>query len=320
MPFPSGRRSHPADPTRPQLGPPVPVGTTDMTGRTVVITGGAGSIGTVVAERLARQGARLVLVDVRAMALEQVAADLRASTGATVDTIVADLASTPDVHRLAVELRAHHPRIDVLINNAGRYSPRYATSADGHELTLASNHLGHFLLTNLLLDRLQESSARVVFVSSDAHWQAKTPDWDDMNVAKAWKGKESNPGAGFAAYNQSKLILTATAMELAERTRGTGMTVNVVVPGALVPTGIYDELTGPPALFVKVMRPVLRTPEKASTGFVYLASSPEVEGVSGWYWKDVRAIDESMLAQDPDLRRRLWDWSADAVGIGTPAP
>ena len=86
---------------------------------------------------------------------------------------------------------------------------------------------------------------------------------------------------------------------------------------ALVPTGIYDELTGPPATMIKVFKPILRTPYKASTGFVYLASSPEVEGVSGWYWKDVRPIDESQVAQDGELRRKLWDWSAQAAGVTT---
>jgi retinol dehydrogenase-14 len=317
MPFPSGRFPHPPDPTRPVLGDPVRIGSADMTGKVVVVTGGAGGIGSVVVRRLAAQGAHVVVVDVRLDAAEALASDVRASTGATVDALACDLTSNADVRRVAAELSARYPHIDVLINNAGRFTTRYAESVDGHEVTLAVNHLGHFLLTQLLLDRLTTSGARILFTSTDAHWQAKEPDWDDLNNAKAWKGKPGKPdsGAGFVAYNQSKLILTAVAMELAERTDGTGVTVNVVCPGALIPAGIYDELTGPMAWAMRALRPILRTPDKASQGLVHLASSPEVEGITGWYWKDVRAIDESLLAQDPALRARLWDWSVDAVGL-----
>ena len=104
-------------------------------------------------------------------------------------------------------------------------------------------------------------------------------------------------------------------MELADRTRGTGVTVNVLTPGALIPTAHFDGLSGPPAVFIRVVRPVLRKPEKAMTTYLYVATSPEVEGVTGWYFKDARPIDESLVAQDPAVRQAVWAWSEAQAGL-----
>ena len=142
-----------------------------------------------------------------------------------------------------------------------------------------------------------------MFVSSDAHRQAMAIDWDDVNGKAAWKGKPRNGQAGFAQYNRSKLLVTAAAMELAERTAGTGVTVNVLTPGALIPTTIYDDASGPIQFVVKYFKPILRKPEKAMITYLYLTTSPEVEGVTGWYWKDGRPTDESQVAQDPAAAR-----------------
>ena len=282
-----------------------------MTGRTVVLTGAAGGIGSVAARRLAEQGAAFVLIDLDAEAGPALADELGA------DFLAADLSSADDTRRLAAELLDRYPRIDVLINNAGVFMPRYTENGAGIEMTLAVNHLGAFQLTDLLRDRLIESQARVIFVSSDAHRQAKPIDWEDMNCTRAWKGRDVDSNAAFLAYNQAKLAVTATAMELADRTDDTGMTVNVITPGPMVMTGMFEELTGWFSWFVKLMTPFWRSTDKAARVHVYLASSPEVEGITGWYWKDNRPIRESALAQDPELRRRLWEWSEAAVESST---
>ncbi|MSY33116.1 MAG: SDR family NAD(P)-dependent oxidoreductase, partial [Actinobacteria bacterium] len=213
------------------------------------------------------------------------------------------------------QVLASYPRIDVLLNNAGIFTEVYQETASGDELTLASNHLGGFLLTQLLLTRLQESKARVLFVSSDAHRQAMKVNWDDINGKDLWKGKERVPNAGFVQYNVSKLFVASAAIELAERTKGTGMTVNTLAPGALIPTGIYDDATGPIPILIKYFRPLLRQPEKAMITYVYLATSPEVEGASGWYWKDGRFVDASQLAQSQELRDQIWAWSMRQSGL-----
>jgi NAD(P)-dependent dehydrogenase (short-subunit alcohol dehydrogenase family) len=306
MPFPTFRRPLPPDPLSPALGPPTDV-PADMTGKTVVLTGAAGGIGSVAARALAGQGASLVLIDLAGDAGPALAHELG------VDFLAADLSSVDDTHRLAVELLERYPRIDVLINNAGVFMPRYSENDAGIEMTLAVNHLGAFQLTDLLRDRLVQSAARVLFVSSDAHRQAKPIDWDDMNCTRAWDGRDVDSSAAFQGYNQAKLAVTATAMELADRTADTGMTVNVLTPGPMVMTGMFAELTGWFSWLVKAMGPFWRSTEKAASIHVYLATSPEVEGVTGWYWKDNRPIRESAVAQDPELRARLWDWSVSAV-------
>lgn len=306
MPFPTFRRPLPPDPLSPALGPPTDE-PADMTGRTIVLTGAAGGIGSVAARRMAEQGAALVLVDLDGDAGRELAAELDAAF------LAADLSSVDDTRRLADELLARYPRIDGLINNAGVFMPRYTENDAGIEMTLAVNHLGAFQLTELLRERLIQSGARVLFVSSDAHRQAKPIDWNDMNCTRAWKGKDVDSSAAFQAYNQAKLAVTATAMELADRTADTGMTVNVITPGPMVMTGMFAELTGWFSWLVKVMTPFWRSTDKAARIHVYLATSPEVEGITGWYWKDNQPIRESAAAQDPELRARLWDWSVAAV-------
>ena len=307
MPFPTFRRPLPPDPLSPALGSPTDE-PADMTGRTVVLTGAAGGIGSVAARRLAEQGAALVLIDQDGEGGVELAGELSA------DFLAADLSSVDDTARLAAELLHRYPRIDVLSNNAGVVMPRYTENDAGIEMTLAVTHLGAFQLTDLLRHRLIESRARVLFVSSDAHRQAKPIDWDDMNCTREWKGREVDSSAAFSAYNRAKLAVTATAMELADRTDDSGMTVNVITPGPMLMTGMFEDLSGWFSWFVKLMTPLWRPTDKAARVHVYLATSPEVEGITGWYWKDNRPIRESAAAQDPELRRRLWEWSEAAVG------
>ena len=309
MPFPTFRRPHPIDPDGPVLGEPAPL--SDLTGQTVVLTGGANGIGAETARALAGLGATVVIVDRDAENGHAVAAEVGGRL------LLCDLTRPDQVRATAEQIKATCPRIDVLINNAGVFRALYVEAANGYESTLATNHLGGFLLTTLLAERLRESGTRVLFVSSDAHRQAGEPNLDDLNGPKGWPDKKADVNAGFAAYNQSKLLVTAAALELAQRWAGSGITVNVVAPGALVPTNIYAEVTGPFAWFVALTRPLLRTPAEAAQTAVYLAASPEVAGVTGWYWKDRRPTAPSRIAQGEQLRREVFERTAEMVQAST---
>ena len=311
MPFPAFRHPHPQDPDGPVLGPPTRE-PADLSGRTVVLTGGARGMGREASLRLAALGARLVVLDVDTAGAEATAEQIRRAGGdATV--VPVDLAEPASVRAAAASVLSLCPRIDVLLNNAGTFRSRLTRNSDGIESTLAVNHVGPFLLTQLLLPRVTESRGRIVFVSSDAHYQATA--YDDVDTAAFWKSDKADPNAGFAAYNRSKLLVASGARELAERTRGTGVTVNTLTPGALVPTAIYDEVTGPFATFVSVMRPFLRTVEEAMPTYLYVCTSPELDGVSGFYVKDRRAQEAARSVLDPDRRAEVWAWTEHAAGL-----
>jgi retinol dehydrogenase 14 len=240
-------------------------------------------------------------------------ADAIRTAGGTADTVHVDLAEPESVRSAADRVLESCPRIDLLLNNAGTFRARLTRSSDGVESTMAVNHVGPFLLTQLLLDRVVESHGRIVFVSSDAHYQAGR--FDEIDTAGCWRNPDkADPNAGFAAYNRSKLLVAACARELAERTAGTGVTVNTLTPGALIPTRIYDEVTGPFALFVRVMGPLLRTVEDAMPNYLYVCTSPELDGVSGIYVKDRRPQEAARAVLDPDRRREYWAWTVAATG------
>ncbi len=308
MRFPQALNPLPPDPLGPTLGAP---GELTLVGKTAVITGAANGIGRAVAREYADLGARVVIIDID----EAAAAALIEELGPGTEFIRADLSDFDDVRRVATDVLGLCPRIDVMVANAGIFTSRRHTTSSGAERTMAVNHLGHFLLLQLLQERLQSSRARVIVVSSDAHRQAKRSQLTDLSLDKNWSEGQSNPTAGFAAYNRSKLVATSCAMEFAERTRDSGLTVNVLTPGAMVVTGIYRDLTGPMGLVFKALRPAGRTPEEAARTYVYLAASPEVEGVTGWYWKDRRPTKESQLAQDPEVRAQTWAWSRAQVNL-----
>ncbi len=311
MPFPTFRHPHPQDPDGPVLGTPT-AEPADLTGRTVVLTGGARGMGREAALRLAALGARVVILDVDDAGATATARAIT-DAGGSADTVHVDLAEPESVRTAAAAVLDLCPRIDVLLNNAGTFRSALTRNSDGVESTLAVNHVGPFLLTQLLLDRLVASDARIVFVSSDAHYQATA--FDDVDTAPLWKRDKPDPNAGFAAYNRSKLLVAACARELAERTRGTGVTVNTLTPGALIPTNIYDEVTGPFAMFVGVMKPVLRTVDEAMPNYLYVCTSPELAGVSGFYFKDRRAQEAARAVLDPQRRADLWAWTEQAAGL-----
>ncbi|HAM24248.1 MAG TPA: hypothetical protein DCM51_01625 [Actinobacteria bacterium] len=314
MPFPSFRWPHPVDPTGPPLGPQTDE-PADMTGRTVVITGGANGMGAMAARMVADMGASVVIVDKDADGAARNADAIKSATGRAATVVIADLSDPAQVASAAERIRSDHAHIDVLLNNAGIFTEVYQENPAGIELTMATNHLGGFGLTFHLLPVLQSSKARVVFVSSDAHRQAMSINFDDLNGKAAWKGKSRVPNAGFAQYNVSKLFVASGAIELAERTADSGMTVNTIAPGALIPTGIYDDASGPIKVLVKRFPFLLRQPEKAMITYLYVMTSPELQGVTGWYFKDGRPIHASQLAEASSTREQVWQWTQTHAGV-----
>src|SRR5664280_824403 len=252
-----------------------------MAGKTVLITGGSSGIGKATAIGLATLGARVAITGRDPRRVEAAAAEIRNDSGnPPVDGFTADLSSQAEVRRLAEEVLDAYPRLDVLVDNVGgSWATRHVT-ADGLEHTFALNHLAAFLLTNLLLDRLKASApARVVTVSSNAQSLGKI-EFEDLQGERRYSGQ--------TAYNQSKLADVMFTYELARRLEGTGVTATVLHPG-VVSTRFGSE---DPSLIFKVVvpfyRPFMKTPQQGAATSVYLASSPDVEGVTGRYFANRR--------------------------------
>jgi NAD(P)-dependent dehydrogenase (short-subunit alcohol dehydrogenase family) len=225
-----------------------------------------------------------------------------------VSSLLCDFASQAAIRRLAAEFLASHDRLDVLVNNAGGVNKRRALTEDGIERTFAVNHLGYFLLTNLLRDLLVRSApARVVTVASVGHRRG-TLDFEDL-------GFERGGYSLMRAYGRSKLANVLFAAELALRLEGTGVTSNSLHPGA-VATNIWSgaPLWAKPLIAI-LMRPSFITPREGAQAIVQLAASPDLEGVTGKYFEHGQVVAPSPLAQDEALARRLWDVSADLVGL-----
>ena len=282
-----------------------------MVGKIVLITGGTGGIGKATAIGLARLGARVGITGRDVARTGQVAADIRAASGNTaVDAFAADMSSQAEVRRLAVAVLETYPRLDVLINNVGGFWAHRHPTADGLERTFAINHLAPFLLTNLLLDRLKASApARVVTVSSGAQ-SAGRIDFDDLQSARNYSGQR--------AYSQSKLANVMFTNELARRLEGTGVTANSLHPGVVRTNFGAEDQAGFFAVMGGVVRPFLKTPAQGAETSIYLASSPDVEGVTGQFFANRKPKTANKAAYDTDMAARLWQVSADLVGV-TPA-
>lgn len=283
-------------------------GTSPMAGKTVLITGGTGGIGKATAIGLAALGARVGITGRDRARAEAAAADIRAAAASgSVDVFAADLSAQAEVRRLAAELLGAYPRLDVLINNVGGYWAHRHVTADGLEHTFALNHLAPFLLTNLLLDRLMASApARVVTVSSGAQAMGKI-DFDDLQGAKNYSGQR--------AYNQSKLANVMFTYELARKLDGTGVTATVLHPGVVRTAFGAEDSTAMFKLMLPLVRPFMKTPAQGAATSIYLASSPEVEGVTGRYFANRRAKTSNKASYDTAAAAQLWQVSADLVGL-----
>jgi NAD(P)-dependent dehydrogenase (short-subunit alcohol dehydrogenase family) len=226
---------------------------------------------------------------------------------ARIETMTADLSSLASVRRLAAQVLARHERLDVLVNNAGVITVRRRLTVDGLETTFATNHLGPFLLTNLLLELLVRSApARVVTVSSAAHKQARMIPWNDLPY-----GGEVRPAQ---TYPITKLLNLLFTVELARRLTGTGVTANCLHPG-FVRTALGREVTGAFGVLLRLVLLLQPRPATGAATSVYLASSPEVAECSGQYFAKGKPAKPSALARDVAAAARLWTLSERLSGL-----
>ncbi|HUO68041.1 MAG TPA: SDR family oxidoreductase [Gammaproteobacteria bacterium] len=274
---------------------------TDMTGRICLVTGATRGIGRATAEALAKSGAHVLLHGRDSASVGAVCREM--IRYGQVTGVVGDLSSLAAVRKLATEIAAQYPRLDVLVNNAGTGARRRQVTVDGYERTFAINHLAPFLLTNLLLDKLKAGkAARVVTVSSMAHRGSKL-DFDDLN----WEKRKFK---GLGAYGASKLANILFTVELANRLAGSGVTANCLHPG-VVATNIFTAFGGRTGkIFTVLLRPFMLSPADGAKTSIYLASSPEVGNVTGKFFDKCREVAPTAAGQDAAAAKRLWDVSA----------
>jgi retinol dehydrogenase 14 len=279
-----------------------------MAGKTLLVTGATGGICQATAIGLARLGARVGITGRDLARTEAAAADIRAAANnAAVDAFAADLSSQSDVRRLAAEVLDRYARLDVLVNNVGGFWAHRHVTADGLEHTLALNHLAPFLLTMLLLDRLKACApARIVTVASGAHTAGRL-DFENLQGEQKYSGQR--------AYNASKLANVMFTYQLARRLHGSGVTATVLHPGVVrTAFGAEDQ-----AAFFTIMspliRPFLKTAAQGAATSIYLASSPQVEGLTGRYFANSKSRDSSKASYDTTAAGRLWQVSTELAGL-----
>jgi NAD(P)-dependent dehydrogenase (short-subunit alcohol dehydrogenase family) len=281
-----------------------------MDGRVVLITGGNAGIGKETAVALASMGARVVFTARDAARGTEALTEIRTRSGSDeVEVMALDLARFASVRDLAKRWGDEHDQLDVLVNNAGLILNSRRQTDDGYEMTFQVNHLGPFLLTQLLRDQLVAGDdARVVNVASDAHSSARRGlDFDDLQSTRHYRG--------FRVYGKTKLANILFTRELARRWAGTGVTTNAVHPGFVASSFGRDGDTGRfGALLFPLLKPFALSPEQGARTQVYVASAPELAGITGGYWVKSAPATPSAAAQDDAAAARLWEVSEELVG------
>jgi retinol dehydrogenase-12 len=275
-----------------------------MNGKICVITGANSGIGKETALGLAEMGAHVVMVSRNVEKGKAALEDVRGlSAHSQVDLLIGDMSSQASVRALARQIHDKYPRLDVLINNAGGGAGAGQLSADGIELTLATNHLGAALLTLLVLDLLKASApSRIINVSSEAHGSAKRLEMSRVQAVE--------PGimGGLAMYGRSKLLMNAFTFALAQRLEGTGVTCNCLHPG-VVATNIFDGSRGAFKVIVALMRPFMLDSKRGAAVSLWAATSPDLVSVSGKYFVKSKERESSALSRDPKMIAEVWEWT-----------
>jgi retinol dehydrogenase 12 len=277
-----------------------------MKGKVVLITGATDGIGKVTARELARSGARVVIVGRSQSKAAAAVSEISEQTGnAEVEYLLADLSVQDQVSNLAEDFRSRYDRLDVLVNNAGAFFMKREMSQDGFEMTLALNHLAYFMLTLLLVDVIKSSApARIINVSSGAHYAARI-DFDKMAKNRGF--------SGWQGYGESKLANIYFTYELARRLKGTGVTVNVLHPGFVATRfGMNNSRIG---FLLRLFQLGAVTPEQGAETTVFLATSPEVEGVTGKFFVKKEEKASSQVSYDEAAARRLWEMSLEMTHL-----
>ena len=277
-----------------------------MHGKTIVITGATSGIGAVAARRLAEQGARIVIVARDRNRAQETLRELHAANAAQAHAaFYADLSRLGEMKRVAAQIAAAEPKIDVLMNNAGLIASRNRRTEDGLELMFATNHMSYFVLTLLLMERLRAAGgARIVCTASEAHRRARL-DFDHLQEQK-----------GATGYGTTKLCNILFTRELARRLEGTGITANCLHPG-FVATRFGDDAGGLLRAGIAIAKRLFALPpQEGAATMVYLAGSADVAGRSGGYYERCAPAEPSRQARSDTDARRLWELSARIAGIG----
>ncbi|HEU0032696.1 MAG TPA: SDR family oxidoreductase [Kofleriaceae bacterium] len=280
--------------------------TRELAGKNFIITGANTGIGKITAKELARKGARVILACRSKDKTLPVIEEIKRETGNDqLEYVQLDLGDLASVRRCAEELVARNIPFHGLVNNAGLGGHRGLTK-DGFEIQFGTNHLGHYLFTRLLLDRLKQAgNARIINVSSKAHYGAKHIDWSALQ-------KPTRSMTAMREYSVSKLANVLFTKELARRLEGTGVTAYAVHPG-VVATDVWRKLPNPARWIVKKF---MITPERGAESSIFCATAPELENVTGRYY-DVGGKEKqpNRVAEDPELARTLWTKSAEWTGL-----
>jgi len=281
----------------------------NMADKICLVTGGNSGIGKSVALGLAKMGATVVLVSRNREKGQTAVTDIIAkSANKNVELIQADMSSQNSIHKMVDEFKARHEKLHLLINNAGVYLTRRSETEDGLESTFAINHLGPFLLTSLLLDILKASApSRIVNVTSDAHKGAKI-DFDDLQGERRF--------SGWQAYGQSKLAMILFTRELAKKLENTGVTVNSAHPG-VVRTNFAKNNGRVVSLGFRFLGLFFISPESAARRVLYVATSPDLEGVTGKYFTKMHEVRSSQESYDDDSAKRLWQVSGELAHLSS---
>ncbi len=279
----------------------------DLSGKVAIVTGGNSGIGKEAAIGIAREGAHVVIAARNRTKAAAAVAEIEksADAGGRVATIPIDLASFASVRAFANEFTAKHDRLDILLNNAGLVLRKRTETVDGHESQFQINHLGHFLLTNLLHEHLVRSApARVINVSSYAHSQARGGlKFDDLD----WEHRRYG---GFAVYSATKLMNVLFTRELARRNDPDVLTANALHPGFVASNFAKEGDLGFLGNYVMpLLRPFALSQQKGALTSIYLATSPDVEGITGQYFIKGKAVQPAAPALDEAAAARLWEIS-----------
>lgn len=290
-----------------------------MQGKVVIVTGATNGIGEVAAREIAARGATTVLISRTESKLKNTVNNIKSLTGNTnVSYIQADLSDMAQVKAAAEQFLAEYDRLDVLLNNAGAMFLERKLSNDGYEMTFALNHLNYFLLTQSLLDVLKQTAdkhgeARIINVSSNAHRMGR------VNFADIQREENYS----WTVYGETKLMNLYFTYALDRRLEDTNVTVNALHPG-LVKTGFGKSNNIFVSAFMNVFQAFGKTAEEGAETLIYLATTPEVQGVSGKYWYECKQIKSSSASYDQAAQERLWTlsetWVAKALESDTPQP
>ncbi len=283
-----------------------------MNGKVCMVTGATSGMGEMTARRLAELGATVILVGRNRERGDETLRRIVAATGNTsVELMLADLSSQAQIRQLVQQFKSRYQHLHVLVNNAGAWITTRQESIDGIEMTFALNHLGYFLLTNLLLDTLKASApARIINVSSYGHKRTQM-NFDNLQAKQGYDGLQ--------AYRQSKLANILFTYELARRLAGMGVTVNAVNPGLVATRFGFNNFGFIPAWIVNLLTRVYglvgTNAEQGAQTSIYLATSSNVEGVTGKYFEKQTAVPSSEESYDPAVASRLWQVSIAMTGL-----